>query len=156
MLWLAGANARWLAISALFRRLILLLGLVGVGWRLCGVEPPAALDGMFTPPAEFAAELGSYRPPLLEESGTRVRDARAWPRRREEIRRSWTQLMSEWPALLDSPRLQTLSESQREGILWRRVRVPMASEVSGEGWLLLPTQPGPKPGALVVYYEPET
>ncbi|MCC6231564.1 MAG: alpha/beta fold hydrolase, partial [Verrucomicrobiales bacterium] len=42
------------------------------------------------------------------------------------------------------------------GILWRRVRVPMASEVSGEGWLLLPTQPGPKPGALVVYYEPET
>lgn len=65
-------------------------------------------------------------------------------------------LMGPWPELLKQPRLQFLHETNRFGIRHRRVRVPLADSLEGEGWYLLPPGSGPFPAVLVVYYEPET
>lgn len=110
----------------------------------------------FQPPAEYANQLGKFRSPLLFEDGSKVTKPADWPRRREEILHQWTELMGPWPKVLERPKVETLSETDREQFIQRRVRVEIASGQTGEGWLLLPQGRGPFPAALVVYYEPET
>lgn len=110
----------------------------------------------FTPPAEFAGRMGNYRSPLLFADGSKVQAAADWPRRREEILRHWMQLMGPWPAMIEHPTVQTLSESRRENFAQKRVKIQIAPGQTSEGWLLVPDGAGPFPAALVVYYEPET
>lgn len=110
----------------------------------------------FQPPPELAGELGRYRSLLLFADGTRVKDAAGWTRRREEILQQWHALMGPWPAILEKPRLEVLAESHRENVWQKRIRVEIAANQTGEGWLLVPEGQGPFPAVLVVYYEPET
>jgi dienelactone hydrolase len=110
----------------------------------------------FQPPPEFAGKFGEYRSPLRFGDGAPVRSASDWPRRREEILRTWLDLMGPWPPVLERPKLETLREEKRDGSTWRRVRLEIAPQQAGEGWLLIPEGKGPFPAVLVVYYEPET
>jgi hypothetical protein len=110
----------------------------------------------FHPPPEFAGKFGHHRSPLLFADGSRVRTAEDWARRREEIRREWTELMGPWPPVLEKPRVEFLEKSRRENFTQHRVRVEIAPQQTGEGWLLVPDGQGPFPAALVVFYEPET
>jgi len=110
----------------------------------------------FKPPAEYADKLGSFRSPLLFDDGTRVRTAGDWPRRRQEILSAWTKLMGPWPAVIDKPKVEVLQRSRRENFTQLRIRLEIAAEQTGQGWLLIPDGQGPFPGVLVVYYEPET
>ena len=64
--------------------------------------------------------------------------------------------MGPWPKIIEHPKLEILSETNRENFIQQRVRVGIAPEQTGEGWLLLPRGNGPFPAVLVVYYEPET
>jgi dienelactone hydrolase len=120
------------------------------------VRPGMVLAPFFQPPPVFAGRLGDYRSPLLFQDGTRVRSADDWPKRRAEILKQWTDLMGPWPAVLERPKLDILSQSVRYGLLHRRVRLEIARDQTGEGWLLSPEGDGPFPAVLVVYYEPET
>jgi dienelactone hydrolase len=115
-----------------------------------------AIEPYFQPPPEFAGRFGHYRSPLIFNDGTRVKSAAQWPKRRAEILREWTELMGPWPPVIERPKVETLSETNRENFIQRRVRLEIAPKQSGEGWLLLPKGPGPSPAALVVFYEPET
>lgn len=115
-----------------------------------------SIEPYFQPPAEYAGKLGAYRSPLLFNDGTRVASAADWLRRRAEIERDWNELMGPWPLVIERPRVETLSETNREQFLQRRVRVEIAPGQASEGWLLLPRGRGLFPAALVVYYEPET
>jgi len=110
----------------------------------------------FRPPPEYAEKFGAYRSPLIFSDGTPVKSAAAWPRRRAEILKQWTELMGPWPPLLERPKLEPLSESRRDNFVQRRVRLEIAPNQTGECWLLVPEGTGPFPAALVVYYEPET
>jgi dienelactone hydrolase len=110
----------------------------------------------FQAPAEFANDFGKFRSPLRFNGGSKVTKAAEWPRRREEIMREWNELMGPWPKVIERPKMETLSETNREQFIQRRVRVEIAPGQTGEGWLLLPDGTGPFPAALVVYYEPET
>ena len=110
----------------------------------------------FQAPADWTGKLGDYRSPLLFEDGTPVKSAADWSRRRAEILQTWNGAMGAWPPLLEKPKLELLREETREGITFRRVRVPIAPKQTGDGWLLLPEGRGPFPAVLVVYYEPET
>ena len=110
----------------------------------------------FQPPKEFADLLSTNRSPLRFSSGATVTNATDWPRRRAEILRNWHGLMGPWPPVLERPKLEVLSQTRRENFAQRRVRLEMAPNQTGEGWLLVPDAPGPRPAALVVYYEPET
>ena len=107
------------------------------------------------PPATNApsARFGSLR---RFDDGRPVRGAADWPERRRELLAHWHEVMGPWPPLLDAPALTTLSTATRDGIEHRRVRVALAPDQSGEGWLLIPPGAGPFPAVLVVYYEPET
>lgn len=90
------------------------------------------------------------------DDGSRVTDAAGWARRRKEILDYWHGVMGQWPPLIEKPRVETLSEARRENFTQRRVRIEIAPEQTGEGWLLRPDGTGPFPAVLVVYYEPET
>lgn len=138
---------------------LLPLAFLGVG--LCGAAEaprplPPDLAPHFTPPAQLADDGGQYRPPLLGEDGKRVTDAAGWRRRREEILRTWHELMGPWPPLIEKPRVEPLGSDRRESFTQRRVRVEIAPGRTTDGYLLVPDGKGPFPAVLTVYYEPET
>ncbi len=110
----------------------------------------------FHPPAEFTNRFGAYRSPRLFKDGTQVASAAEWPRRRAEMLREWQALMGPWPAVIERPRFEVLSESRRDNFTQQRVRLEIAAGQSGEGWLLLPDGARPRAAVLVVFYEPET
>lgn len=119
--------------------------------------PGTVLDpAIFKAPPAYANDLGAYRSPLLFQSGKRVSSAAEWPQRRAEILEHWTDLMGPWPPLVTNAEIQTLSTTNREDFVQRRVRVPTAPDRTQEGWLLEPQGKGPFSAVLVVYYEPET
>jgi dienelactone hydrolase len=132
----------------------------GLCWiaTLSAAEPPlpANLQPHFSPPAEFASDLGTYRSPLRFADGREVRTPAEWQERRREILATWTAAMGEWPPLLEAPELEVLRTEKRENFIQHRVKVPMAQGLSGEGWLLIPPGEGPFPAVLVPFYEPET
>lgn len=140
---------------------LLLLSFAAGAAEISPVVPitPAPLDILqpfFTPPPEFKNQLGKFRSPLLFEDGSSVTNRAAWPRRRDEILRAWHELMGPWPRVIERPRMETLSESRRDNFTQHRVRLEMAPQQTGEGWLLVPEGAGPFPAVRVVYYEPET
>src|SRR5215470_8715887 len=99
---------------------------VFVGSRNIADEPTPAwrtIAPFFQPPPEFADKLGQYRSPLLFNDGSPVRTAADWPRRRQEILQTWHGLMGSWPAVLDKPKVDVLSQSRRENSTQYRVRV---------------------------------
>lgn len=114
------------------------------------------IQPFFQPPGEFANQFGSYRSPLLFDDGSKVETPADWPRRRAEILREWHGLMGEWPPVIEKPNVGMLSEARRENFTQRRVRLQIAPDQTGEGWLLVPDATGPLPAVLVVFYEPET
>jgi hypothetical protein len=131
-----------------YRRVILVPRDPASAWRTIGP--------FFQPPREFAEKLGSYRSPLSFNDGTRVQSAADWPRRRKEILDTWHGLMGAWPAVLEKPKVEILSKTRRDNFTQYRVRLEIAPEQTGEGWLMIPEGQGPFPAVLVVYYEPET
>lgn len=116
----------------------------------------ASLDPHVGPPPELVDDIGEYRSPLMFDDGTPVRSAEDWSRRRDEILQYWSGQLGPWPELITEPRIEILSEEQRDGLTWRRIRIEYAPEQMPEAWLLLPDGEGPFPAVLVVYYEPET
>ena len=139
--------------------------MLGTSFRSPAQSPPAekpgrdvwkAIEPYFQPPAEFAGKLGSYRSPLLFADGASVKSAADWPRRRKEILDTWTDLMGPWPKVIEKPKVEVLAKSRRENFTQYRVRLEIAPEQTGDGWLLVPDGTGPFPAALVVFYEPET
>jgi glycerophosphoryl diester phosphodiesterase len=117
---------------------------------------PIDLAPFFRPPAEFAGDLGGYRSPLVFAAGRPVTDAFAWSQRRREIRAAWDALLGPWPPLVEEPLLEIVASEPRENFTQHRVRVQVAPEQVLDGYLLVPAGPGPFPGVVVPYYEPET
>jgi len=121
-----------------------------------GQSPADIIAPFFQPPARFAGQYGGYRSPLEFRDGSMPRTPADWQRRRREILREWTELMGPWPPLLDKPQLEVLATARRDNFTQKRIRLEIAPEQTGEGWLLVPEGKGPFPAVLVVYYEPET
>jgi dienelactone hydrolase len=57
---------------------------------------------------------------------------------------------------MEIPKLEVLAKARRDNFTQYRIRMAIAPEQTGEGWLMVPKGPGPFPAVLVVYYEPET
>src|SRR5262249_42480727 len=79
-----------------------------------------------------------------------------WWRRRKQILEEWQELLGPWPELLKKPKLEVLSAYVRENCTQRRVRLQIAPQQNGEGWVLVPAGEGRVSAVLVLYYEPET
>src|SRR5262249_19131774 len=115
------------------------------GWK--------AIEPYFQPSAAFTGKLGSYRSPLLFADGSAVKSAADWPRRRKEILDTWNDLMGPWPNVIEKPKVEVLAKSRRENFTQYRVRIEIAPEQTGEGWLLVPDGMGPFPAAPGVFDE---
>ncbi len=115
-----------------------------------------AQDNPYRPPAEWANQLGDYRPLLKTNDGTPVTTAEGWAKRRQELLETWQQAMGPWPAVIERPKVEVLSEQMREGIQQRRLRLEIAPGQTGEAWLLIPPGNRPLPAVLVPFYEPDT
>ena len=85
-----------------------------------------------------------------------VRTPADWPRRRREIWDQWQTLMGPWPPVIERPKLEFLEKSHRDNFAQNRIRLEIAPQQTGLGWLLVPDGQPPFPAVLVVYYEPET
>jgi len=115
-----------------------------------------AIAPSFTPPAGFAADLGHYKSPLIFNDGRPVQTPAQWQERRREILHAWHTLMGPWPPVLEKPALQVLETTRRENLTQKRVRLQIARQQTGEGYLLIPDGPGPFPAVFVPFYDPET
>jgi hypothetical protein len=125
-------------------------------------EPDAAelhrkLAPYFKPPAELEKDLGGYKSPLKFYDGTAVKDATEWPRRRDEIRKKWHELMGAWPALIEKPKIEYLKKEHRENFTQHHVRIEVApGKLTEDAYLLVPDGKGPFPAVVVVFYDAKT
>lgn len=125
--------------------------------RLRADEPAwEIIEPHFRVPEEFAGKRDEFRSALTFDDGTDVASAGDWERRRAEIRDYWISELGPWPELITEPRIEVLSEEERDGVTWKRIRIEYAPGQMPEAWLLVPEGEGPFPAVLVVFYEPET
>jgi dienelactone hydrolase len=102
-------------------------------------------------------DFGAFRSPLLFADGSRVASRGDWARRRAEILGTWHRLMGPWPPLLESPSVEVLETTRREGLVQERVRLGIAPDAAPvDGYVLSPGGKGPYPAALVLYYDAQT
>ncbi len=114
------------------------------------------LAPFFEPPPELADAFGDYRSPLTFCDGRKVQSAEEWAERREEIRQQWHEMMGPWPPVNEEPEVEQLASERRENFMQHTVRFDLAPHHPTTGYLLVPENEGPRPGVVVVFYEPET
>ena len=114
------------------------------------------IEPFFSPPEQFAGDMGEYRSPLLRADGSRVERADQWPARRREIRDEWVGLLGQWPPLITTPTVDVLDTTKLEHFTQYQIRFRWTPIEWTTGYLLVPHDKQPKPAVLSVYYEPET
>lgn len=141
----------------LMKLLTLLFLILGLELAVFGQgPPPAEIAPFFKAPEPFAADRGDYKSPLLFADGGRVVSAEDWKRRRAEILKQWTEILGEWPAVIEKPHLEVVDSKVRENFIQKRIRLKIAKGQTDAGYLLVPQGVGPFPAIFVPYYEPET
>ncbi len=103
----------------------------------------------FQPPSLAAEQAASYRSTLLFYDGSPVKDASDWPRRRQEIRKRWDDILGPWPEAIEAPLTQIREETQRDGFTQRKLQIEIAPQQTEEVYLLIPAGAGPHPAVLV-------
>lgn len=115
------------------------------------------LEPFAQPTEEFAGKFGPYRSPLKFADGSNVRTVEDWPRRRDEIQKTWHKRLGAWPPLVERPVLKKLDKVERDGFTEHKIQIQVAPEKMWvEGYLLVPKGAGPFPAVLVPFYEPLT
>ncbi|MCX6855659.1 MAG: prolyl oligopeptidase family serine peptidase [Verrucomicrobia bacterium] len=133
----------------LFKLTCLFTGLGLSTWAADPADPAV-------PPAEWAAEIGDYRSPLIFKNGQAVTTPEQWQERRTEILADWHGIMGRWPEVLAHPKMEVVSSTAREDFTQKQIRLQSARDQMTEGYLLLPAGKGPFPAVFVPYYDPET
>lgn len=100
--------------------------------------------------------MGEHASPLRFADGRVVKSAAEWQERRQEILRAWHGLMGEWPPMVEKPRVEVLETKRRENFTQQKIRLQIAPEQTGDGYLLRPDGEGPFPAVFVPFYDPET
>src|SRR5207253_1018971 len=120
-------NSPPLRTHAMTTRILLAIAVIAGGASVWADELPPKLAPNFQPPAELAADFGTYRSPLKFDDGTAVRTAADWKKRRAEILNYWHGAMGEWPALIAKPKLVLGDPERREGITQHRIKIETAA-----------------------------
>jgi len=113
------------------------------------------IEALFSPPEEYAGDLGEFRSVLHFSDGREVASPEDWPERRREILDLWHGKMGPWPDLIRKPSIEYLEKEHAENFTRHRVRVEVGPEQRTEGLLLIPDGNGPFPAILTVFYGPE-
>jgi hypothetical protein len=116
-----------------------------------------ALAAAFRPPTELATDFGKYKSPLEFADGHKVKNAAEWPKRREEILKTWNEFMGPWPALIEKPKIEYLEKERRDNLTQHHIRLEVApGKMTDDAYLLIPDGKGPFPAVLVVFYDAKT
>jgi hypothetical protein len=108
----------------------------------------------FKPPAELANDFGNYRSPLKFNDGSPVKTAADWSKRRQEILKSWNDLMGNWPKVIEKPKIEYLPKEQRDNFTQHHIKLEVApGKVTDDAYLLVPEGKGPFPAVVVVFYD---
>jgi hypothetical protein len=108
----------------------------------------------FKPPADLANDLGNYRSPLKFNDGSAVKNAADWQKRRQEILKSWHDLMGAWPAVIEKPKIDYLAKEQRDNFTQHHIKLEVApGKFTDDAYLLIPEGKGPFPAVVVVFYD---
>jgi hypothetical protein len=124
-----------------------------------GPATPASrkLAPFFRPPVDLAGDLGKYRSPLKFADGRPVRNAEDWRKRRQEIVKTWHEVMGPWPAPIEKPKVEYLEKERRDHLTQHHVRLEVAPGLrTDDAYLLVPDGKGPFPAVLVVFYDAKT
>lgn len=136
--------------------LLSLLAMTSAGPRMNEApESWSSLRRFFSPPPEFAGDLGGLRSVLTTVDGHTVRTRAEWQKRRKEVLQQWHALMGPWPPLLKELRITFLSKEHVENFTRHRVEIEIAPDRVTTGYLLVPDAKGRKPAVLDVFYTPE-
>jgi Prolyl oligopeptidase family len=121
-------------------------------------EPlPKPLAPYFTPPAEFAEQMGSYRSPLRFADGSEVKTADDWKRRRQEILKEWNGMMGPWPEPIEKPKVEITGSEHEANFTRNHIRIEVAPGViTDDAYVLVPDGKGPFPAVVVVFYDAKT
>jgi hypothetical protein len=120
-------------------------------------DVPSEIKSFFTPPTEYDNDLGQYNSLLRFNDGSKVKSPEDWQKRRQEIIKTWQNLLGVWPPLLPEPRIEYQSKTHRDSFTQHQVRLEIAPDQQMvNGYLLIPDGKGPFPAVLVVYYDAET
>ncbi len=115
------------------------------------------LAPFFHPPDNLSKDFGDYKSPLNFYDNTPVKAPADWPKRRQEILKTWNELLGPWPPLVEKPKIDYLEKEQREGITQHHVRIEVAPKrMTDDAYLLLPDGKGPFPAVVVVFYDAKT
>lgn len=115
-----------------------------------------SIASSFQPPQEYVGQKGDYKSPLIFKDGHRVQTPTEWTQRRQEILQDWHGLMGEWPPLLERPKLDILETKRRDNFTQHHIRIQIAPEQTGDGYLIIPDGQGPFPAVFVPFYDPES
>lgn len=128
--------------------------LILLGSSLLAADPPKEIAPFFQPPKELANDFGSLKSVLKFNDGTPVKTAADWAKRRQEILKTWHELMGPWPALIEKPKIEYLRKEQRENFTQCHLKIEVApNKLTDDAYLLLPEGKGPFPAVLVVFYD---
>lgn len=112
------------------------------------------IEPYFKPPAELATDLGSFKSPLQFYDGAPVKSRAAWDKRRQEILKTWHDLMGHWPPVIDKPKVEYLEKEQRGNITQHHIKIEVApGKLTDDAYLLIPEGKGPFPAVVVVFYD---
>jgi dienelactone hydrolase len=128
-------------------------------------RPPPELAGDFSPCCRPGAAGGNYKSPLKFYDGTPANTPVDWQKRRQEILKTWHNIIGRWPPLIEKPKIEYIAKSawgcltaeRRESFTQHQVRVEIAPEgQTVNGYLLVPDGNGVFAAVLVVYYDAQT
>jgi hypothetical protein len=121
-------------------------------------EPlPKILAPHFKPPAEYANQFGDYKSPLRFNDGSEVKTADDWKRRRQEILKTWNDLMGPWPERIANPKLEVIEKEHIDTCTRQHIRLEVApGKLTEDAYLLIPDGQGPFPAVVVVFYDAAT
>ncbi|MCA9127803.1 MAG: sulfatase-like hydrolase/transferase [Planctomycetales bacterium] len=119
-------------------------------------EPPSSLVEFFHSPTSVTRT--SIPPSLLHLSnGMHVDSPEQWSRKREEILAYWHSVMGQWPALIETPRFESVDIVRRESVTQRQLRIELGiGHEMVDAFLLVPDGDGPFPAVVVPYYDAQT
>ena len=110
----------------------------------------------FQPPAQMAADYGTYRSPLKFYDDDPVESPADWKRRRTEIRERWEQITGHWPEVIENPTVEVIETKKRENFLQKRIRLEIAPRQTAEAYLLIPEGSGRHAAVFVPGVDVET
>jgi hypothetical protein len=143
------------------RNSLSLLALVVSISAVTAADAPADADAIwkkiapyFKPPVDLANDFGTYKSPLKFSDGTPVKDAADWPKRRQEILKTWNDLMGAWPPVIDKAKIEYLEKEQRDNFTQHHIKLEVApNKTTDDAYLLIPEGKGPFPAVVIVFYD---